>query len=108
MKYRPRSSSGMSSRNGGIRRVGHPSGGSTLITSAPMSAKILPHNAPLSSARSSILNPLSSSELIDTPVVGKLVNLGEKARFRPARGPGAIVALTGSGFESVQKRGNNV
>ena len=39
-------------------------GGSTLITSAPMSANILPQSAPFSSLRSSIRNPLSSSERI--------------------------------------------
>ena len=53
-----------SSRNGGMRRVEHPPGGSTLITSAPRSAKILPHIAPFSSVRSSIRKPLSSSEAI--------------------------------------------
>src|SRR5579859_141195 len=46
-------------------RVEHPSSGSTLITSAPMSAKILPHKAPFSSVRSSIRKPFKSSEPID-------------------------------------------
>src|SRR5215469_11195837 len=62
--YRLRSGPGRSSRNGGMVRLEHPSGGSTLMTSAPMSAKILPHSAPFSSVRSSIRNPLSSSDTI--------------------------------------------
>src|SRR5208283_1514077 len=45
-----------------MRRVEHPAGGSTLITSAPRSANILPHNAPFSSVKSSSRNPLSNSD----------------------------------------------
>src|ERR1039457_6923078 len=45
-----------------MRRVEHPSGGSILITSAPRSANILPHNAPFSSVKSSSRNPLSNSD----------------------------------------------
>src|SRR5271167_1800959 len=45
-----------------MRRVEHPSGGSTLITSAPRSANILPHNAPFSSVKSSSRNPFSNSD----------------------------------------------
>src|ERR1019366_10540650 len=45
-----------------MRRVEHPSGGSTLITSAPRSANILPHSAPFSSVKSSSRNPLSNSD----------------------------------------------
>ena len=37
-------------------------GGSTLITSAPRSANILPHSAPFSSVKSSSRNPLSNSD----------------------------------------------
>src|SRR5271166_6370430 len=48
-----------------MRRVEHPPGGSTLITSAPKSANILPHNAPFSSVKSSSRNPLSNSDGID-------------------------------------------
>src|SRR5262245_36209827 len=62
--YKLLSGPGRSSRNGGMVRLVHPPGGSTLMTSAPMSAKILPHSAPFSSARSSIRNPLSSSDPI--------------------------------------------
>src|SRR5579875_2788241 len=47
-----------------MRRVEHPGGGSTLITSAPISANIFPQIAPLSSVRSSIRSPLSSSHVI--------------------------------------------
>src|SRR5208282_2893218 len=46
-------------------RVEHPPGGSTLITSAPRSANILPHSAPFSSVKSSRRNPLSNSDGID-------------------------------------------
>src|SRR6202046_5900556 len=45
-----------------MRRVDHPVGGSTLITSAPRSANILPHNAPFWSVKSSSRNPLSNSD----------------------------------------------
>jgi hypothetical protein len=40
-----------------LRRMGSPVGGSILITSAPRSAKSLPHRTPFSSLKSSILNP---------------------------------------------------
>src|SRR5271167_2306809 len=44
-----------------MHRVEHPLGGSTLITSAPRSARIFPASAPFSSVRSSTRRPLNSS-----------------------------------------------
>ena len=57
MKYRLRSGPGIPSRNGPTRRDEHPPGGSTLITSAPISANIRPHSEARSSVRSNTRYP---------------------------------------------------
>src|SRR5579884_2914841 len=70
-----------------MRRVAHPAGGSTLITSAPISAKSLPHSAPFSSVRSSITKPLSSSHVIAIRLAYGLVTvLPLLGTGRPDRG----------------------
>src|SRR5882762_9372561 len=63
----------MSSRNGPIRRLGSPPGGSIFTTSAPRSPSSLPQNWPVSSASSRILRPASGPGKVSVSVPGPSV-----------------------------------
>ena len=61
------SGSAMSSKKGGILRAGFPSGFSTWMTSAPRSARILPHKRPFSSVKSKARYGLNMSSFLSLP-----------------------------------------
>src|SRR3984893_528238 len=79
----------MSSRNGPIRRLGSPPGGSIFTTSAPRSPKSLPQNWPFASASSRTLRPASGPERDWASLTGASPPCTESApAHRPERAVG--------------------